>query len=265
MLKFRFDTSLESVANHAMEIELSKELRPPSDTPEFDVARVRSAFDFFVELGQRFGIQMRGYNDPSLTLLRALEPTLRSLIAESILDLAKVWTEILVDLDRSKVVGTGAPSGSEVSLDLLQSRALWRTLARHGFRVPSDLFASIGPSHIVEVYTAQSIQVFRSLSFFSVCSYTIEQIYSIPWYELYQRDEIANEQSLSLLARAQTGELRGIVNEERSVHSVYECLPGHSLRTRIQPATLCFFEDEGGQLSGYLHSFQILPGERSVL
>ncbi|MBV2168475.1 MAG: hypothetical protein KUL82_07190 [Bdellovibrio sp.] len=45
------------------------------------------------------------------------------------------------------------------------------------------------PRHIAEFYNLRSTQFFRTLNFFEVTSYTIEDIYCRKWVDLYERDE----------------------------------------------------------------------------
>lgn len=245
----------------------------PTSTQILDaeVAEFIKFADWYSGLGQRFApaIEIRPYDDPTLPHFRALTPDARQRVLTSLRSTCEIWAESIRDIE-SGLVGAEMEISKDVAdmdpvdeVRLVQSRALWRTLSKNGFRFPSDLFVSIGHHDVVEVYTADSLQVFRSLHFFKVCSYSLEQIYCIPWFDLYQRDAIANQQSLELLARAITGELRGMVHEERDSHYVYESLPGHGLKTRIKPGALCFFENDARELSGYLHSFRVVPGEQS--
>lgn len=250
-------------------------VQAPSVNPVLDqdlslgsqVAEFREIALWFSRLGEKFtpAIVIRPFEDPSLPHFRALSVDARHRVLSSLRDTHQIWLESVheIEANQSSDQKEEVENDASEQVRLVQSRALWRTLAKHGFRFPSDLFTSIGHQDVVEVYTADSLQVFRSLHFFKVCSYTLEQIYCIPWFDLYQRDASANQQSFELLARAITGELRGLVNEERDSHYVYESLPGHGLRTRIKPGVLCFFENEARELSGYLHSFRVVPGEQT--
>lgn len=81
---------------------------------------------------------------------------------------------------------------SELSLGVTphqESQLLWSMLSRLKLRPNSDLFRQVKDDDIVEIYeTAGFVQVYRSLRFFKVCSYDLDDILCRPWYELYERD-----------------------------------------------------------------------------
>lgn len=64
---------------------------------------------------------------------------------------------------------------------------IWRAFRHFGYTPTSDLFAQIKDHHIVEVYTDEGLQIFRNLKYFDYCSYTLEELYTLEWYNLYER------------------------------------------------------------------------------
>lgn len=42
---------------------------------------------------------------------------------------------------------------------------------------------------VVEFYDMTGVQRFRNFNFFDICSYTLEDIFTKPWFSLYERDE----------------------------------------------------------------------------
>jgi hypothetical protein len=54
---------------------------------------------------------------------------------------------------------------------------------------PANIFDYIQDSTVVEIYLLNQRQIFRTLRFFEVTSYSIEDIYCRQWYHLYQREQ----------------------------------------------------------------------------
>lgn len=82
---------------------------------------------------------------------------------------------------------------------------LWRALQSLGL-VPLDtLFAQISDDDIIEVYSSEGIQIFRSFSFLESISYTIEDLIVYPWHDLFIREakitELLIDQAVRLFNR----------------------------------------------------------------
>jgi hypothetical protein len=73
--------------------------------------------------------------------------------------------------------------------DLLSKKHLGRFLAKHSLRVSKKLTDNIGPDDIVEVYSQTHQQLFRSVNFFGLSSYSLEELTFIPWDQLFSRRE----------------------------------------------------------------------------
>ncbi|WP_413943123.1 hypothetical protein [Bdellovibrio sp. HCB-162] len=74
-----------------------------------------------------------------------------------------------------------------------------KALLRQGLEADSFILDQIRPNHLVEAYSFSQTQIFRTLLFFEVCSYTLEDLYCRKWYNLYERmveDQRSLEQTL---------------------------------------------------------------------
>lgn len=65
---------------------------------------------------------------------------------------------------------------------------LKRFLSQSQIVIPSHLDQHIEDEDIIEVYDEQAIQCYRSFNFFEICSYSLEDIFSYPWWNLYERN-----------------------------------------------------------------------------
>lgn len=67
------------------------------------------------------------------------------------------------------------------------SQSIWIALKSLELVPSSDLFNYLKVNRIVEIHNLDGQQMFRNLYFFKFCSYTLEELYCIPWIELFDR------------------------------------------------------------------------------
>lgn len=73
-------------------------------------------------------------------------------------------------------------------------KMLWYALQRLEMRPTSELFNFIEDDDIIEIYNAEGIQIYRNMNFYEVCSYSVGDILSYGWSELYERDPQISQQ-----------------------------------------------------------------------
>jgi len=67
-------------------------------------------------------------------------------------------------------------------------RLTWRALVKLGLSPGSDFLNRIECGDVVEIYNTEQVQLFRNLEFFDICSYSIEELFCVPWWRLFNRD-----------------------------------------------------------------------------
>lgn len=88
----------------------------------------------------------------------------------------------------------------------------WRAIREAALIPPSDLFTLIEATDIVEMYDLANIQKFRNFRFFEFCSYTLEDLYSRSWPELFRRiDEEITSKIIALITKL-------IANHDKRIH-----------------------------------------------
>lgn len=103
---------------------------------------------------------------------------------------------------------------------------LWKMFRRLGVTPASDLFSYITNESVIEIYNDKSTQVFRNLCFFEVCSYTLEELFCRPWWELYQRDNSITQRLFAAAVNILRGEDRQTTPAHVPVHTLEEvCSP----------------------------------------
>lgn len=67
---------------------------------------------------------------------------------------------------------------------------VWRFLLRLGIAPSEDLFTTLENEKFIQIYNPDQFQIFRSLRCFERCSFTLEELTSRSWYELWERDSL---------------------------------------------------------------------------
>lgn len=149
----------------------------------------------FIELTNRFcrvlkesGIEVKPLTAPDA-------PVFASLPADQKQKVLFHLREILAVIDEMTAAGEN-PSET--------GRFLWRSLSRMKLTPASDIFDRMTNQDAVVVYDLEHRQIFRSLSYYASVSATLEEIVSLPWWEIhsYPQDLMAQFQTLPDAIRA---------------------------------------------------------------
>src|SRR5579871_3186205 len=62
---------------------------------------------------------------------------------------------------------------------------VWYAIGEFGLRPPGDLFSHLQGPDLVEIYDLNHVQMFRTLNMFHCLSYSIEELITYEWPELY--------------------------------------------------------------------------------
>ncbi len=136
---------------------------------------------------------------------------------------------------------------------------LWRFLSRFRFKTHPDFFASVDDNTSFEVYNTEGHQTFRSISLMDCCSYSLDELVSIPWFELFQRDQSITDKYLSYQSKLVDGTLEhtnldGVIE----THKVYEIFGFDKLVLTMKPLYLSPMYDMDGNMVGVISAVKIL-------
>ncbi len=149
-----------------------------------ETADLHTKFTFLSEglakFAAKLNIPLLPYRDPKLPHFSALPAEHKEIVTKSLEDIYHIYSSI-----------------EQESKDIADSKTvLWYTIKRLGLRPGSDLFATIKDTDIIEIHTP-ALQIFRNLNFFRLCSYSIEEVTSIHWTELFYRDQKYTDQIIA--------------------------------------------------------------------
>lgn len=125
---------------------------------------------------KKIGIHVVAYHDESLKFFSALPSQQKNQVIHFLKDHVEIFEMV-------------QSSGK----DLKDSKQMtWFAIKKFGLRPPSDLFEHLGDSDVIEIHNEYG-QIYRSLNYYGLCSYSIEELSCVHWSLLYKRnDELTN-------------------------------------------------------------------------
>jgi hypothetical protein len=84
-------------------------------------------------------------------------------------------------------------------------KLIWRSLQKLGWQPPSDVFDKMGESDVIVVYGDRHTNVFQNLRFFDWVSFSLEELYSTPFYQYSRREAWAAEAAYLLASETISG------------------------------------------------------------
>lgn len=73
----------------------------------------------------------------------------------------------------------------------------WRAFRKLGLKPTSDLFSFIEDGDLIELYDRDNRQLYRNFAYYDYCSYSLEELYSLEWWKLFERDPLISEQIMN--------------------------------------------------------------------
>ncbi|SMF73194.1 hypothetical protein [Pseudobacteriovorax antillogorgiicola] len=136
------------------------------------------------ENAQRIGIEIQPYRADSLTHFASLP------IEEQERVYNNFWSyyEILA-------------SSCEMDISLEDDKQMfWWALKKLDLRPCSGFLEHVEHEDIIEIYDANGVQIYRNLNFFRICSYSLDELLSASWFDLFERNE---DESMALYGKSE--------------------------------------------------------------
>lgn len=220
----------------------------PRGLPVAESESVRLAREFrrlllwLTEMGAREGLALKPFASEELPLFLALPCESQDRLVSSLSAYCEVMQETL------------AEEGNIVR----NQNTLWRMLGRLGWRSSSDLYQNLKDDYVLEIYDANGFQLYRSFNFFQLCTYTLEQIFTVPWFELYERDDAMSQANLLIAKNVLEVPELGTRAMGMGDHDVFEKKRPFRRRTRIRPRVISPLYGRRGEVVGFVDSFSAL-------
>jgi hypothetical protein len=134
----------------------------------------------------------------------------------------------------------------------------WWALAKMGLRAPAGVFEQIHASDIIEIYNAESIQVFRSFEMFQYLSYSLSEIFAFDWLSLYERDEFVFRRILDTVKQVLEGKITGPTHTNFPPHVVEEKFSEKKCWAKMEHILISPLHYADGTIGGYVSTCRLL-------
>lgn len=139
---------------------------------------VFEALDSYIEVLGKFGITVRRDTPESRARLRALPASAQQALTDSFTLKSQWLNEELTYEPVEKGRPLGVPR---------ERRLVERVLRHFGLEVDESFWATVTEGDLIEVYGRNMVQLYRNLEFFRICGYSILEVSTIEWFDLWER------------------------------------------------------------------------------
>lgn len=137
------------------------------------------------------------------------------------------------------------------------SKLAWWAIRDLKFRPLSDVFSLITDEDVIEIYDLNHVQVFRSFNFLGAVSYSLDEILTHEWRELYIRDENVTQYMVSTLESVLRSDEPKTVSRLFPRHSLSERFSLRKINAELESKVLSPLFDDYGRVAGYIHTFHL--------
>lgn len=182
------------------------ESKMKSGSPSTEVKTFTAALERFCALAKTEGRTFLPFDGSEPRHFLALPPSMRQKVLEH-------WL-IYVAAAEDVVAASGAVGDDRVFL--------WSICKRMHLRPVSDVFSYIENGDVIEIYDLDHLQIFRNFAFFSLASYTIDDLLCRPIEQLVSRPATLQGRVFEVALGILSGNLRGTQHLDFGVHAIDE-------------------------------------------
>jgi hypothetical protein len=124
------------------------------------------------EILARHGVKKPAITDKNYPRFTEMTKEQRSLVTSFVVKQIEIYNEA----EKNELDFDNTPDLLRVALKVM------------GLVVDSKVFELIDRRDIVELYSVEHIQLFRSFNFFRVCNYNLDDVLMYEWFNLYERE-----------------------------------------------------------------------------
>jgi PAS domain-containing protein len=206
---------------------LSVEERPVALVSEFRDLVLR-----FSRMAAREGVTVVPFEGDGPRHFQALSETIQTVVLEHFRQYVQIAGEVL-------------DHGGSLRND---QTFLWRFFQRLRLHPPSNLVSEMADGEIIEVHDRSLVQIFRNLRFFELCSYTLDDLLSRPFFELLERDNKITEHLLAQVDVLFGDAPRTILWMSVEEHTIVERDSAKRLSLRVRQRMMAPLRNVSGEL-----------------
>lgn len=136
--------------------------------------QMKALLEKFTHLMHKNDLSIRPYSEASMALLKTFQPERIDGIRQHFEAFHKVCEQLAQDNVQLR---------DNISFVKFGLKYL-------NLNVPSTFFNFVAADDLIEIYDLSNIQIFRNLRFFEITNYTLGDLLTFPWSELYERSSM---------------------------------------------------------------------------
>lgn len=134
----------------------------------------------------------------------------------------------------------------------------WLAIRSLNLRPLSDVFSHLKADDIIEIYDEDHVQIFRTFDFLKCVSYSLDEVHTHSWWELYERDQTVTEKMI--------GVATSVISEKKPVtilapfahHQTRETFSPRLRTAQIESRLVSTLVDSQGTPRAYINAFALL-------
>lgn len=138
------------------------------------------------------------------------------------------------------------------------SKIAWWAIRDLKLRPLSDLFSSISDNDVIEIYDANHVQIFRSFNFLQGVSYSLDELLTYEWWELYLRDHEVTSNMVETVTHMLRSDSHQTIARPFPRHYLSERFSIRKKRAEIESRLLSPLFDTYGRMAGYVNTFHLI-------
>lgn len=212
---------------------------PQADLADSINSSFRASSGRFVAASALAGVDIVAYETPDLPLFSKLPPDAKQAIVAQL----EAQTELILSAE---------PSREDYSYN---RRMAWSQIRQLGLVLCSDVFEKLEDDDIIEIWDASGKQLFRSFHGLKFFSYTLEELYSYPFFELFERESPDLEVAYgTVFSKLISGETRTTVAVDIPPHVVREKRSRRKRTALMTPKYVSPLKNKQGQVVAFFHT-----------
>ncbi|MCB9083565.1 MAG: hypothetical protein H6624_04440 [Bdellovibrionaceae bacterium] len=225
-------------------MELDPKTEPRSNLSEV----VAQAIELYASMLNQMGYSVEGSRTNYQRVFQVLPEEALRKTRDLLVPFLSLFAPEMSELERDPY-----KPGIEKELYLLK-----KFIRSKGLVMPGDLESYIRDGDIIEVYDGQGIQQYRSFNFFELCTYSLDEVFTHDWMELYERNEFITRQIGVWAERYFTQQTKDPVVLNLPTHVAREKFSQGRTAVRIKQGVLYPLENLAGQTTMVIATFKVL-------
>lgn len=204
--------------------------------------------ELLAQVVRKQGYSCRAFSPKSLVILRTLPIEKKQLLAKQI----KNILYIIAYTPQTEVPAGQHPERSYVE----------QALNMYDLEADGDFWGKLEKDDVIEVYSAENIQLFRTFNFFKISSYSLLDLLTNEWFHLWERPSFVLDALIQASVDMMEGRMKQATQINAARHILKEIYHDDSIDFKtssvlVEPGIACPLYEKGTRnIRGFLFSLR---------